>query len=382
MVQFNIDLVSIIIGLALILGLFIAILIMTVKKENKLPNIILGFFLLAVSLTLSGAVIYSTNTHLKLPYLIRLNEPFRFLPAPLFYFYAISLINGKIKWKSIVLLHLLLFIMNTAYLLPFYFRPDYEKIRFVTEYFITPKFSYLPGNLFFLIMLFLQFGFYTCLVKKEVGRFETIIENNYSTIDRINLLWLNYFANSALLFCGFLPVAVISRFIGIDFGVLSRPVPFVVSIFLLFLVFKAMRQPQIIADITLSGIEDRSDKKYEASKLSERDALNYLAKLNAYMDKEKPYLEPGLTLRQLSEALDIPYRHLSQVINEKTGFNFYNYINSYRIDEVKKYLSDADLGKESILDLAFDAGFNSKAAFNAVFKQFTGSTPGQFRRRQ
>jgi len=94
---------------------------------------------------------------------------------------------------------------------------------------------------------------------------------------------------------------------------------------------------------------------------------------------EKIYRDEDLSLQTLSARLSLPAHHLSWVINETLGFTFSRLVNSYRIDEVKKRLGDPDEAGRTILDIAFEAGFNTKTAFNKVFKQQTGMTPSEFR---
>ena len=96
------------------------------------------------------------------------------------------------------------------------------------------------------------------------------------------------------------------------------------------------------------------------------------------MKEQKPFLNPNLTLNDLASALGISTHHLSEVLNQEAGKNFYNYINQYRIELVIEKLKQQDNNK--ILDLAFDSGFSSKSTFNAVFKLFVGQTPTQFKK--
>ncbi|MCL6591566.1 MAG: helix-turn-helix domain-containing protein [Firmicutes bacterium] len=117
----------------------------------------------------------------------------------------------------------------------------------------------------------------------------------------------------------------------------------------------------------------------EKSGLTTEETDKYFQKLNRFMEVQTPYLKPELTLQQLAEELQIPVDHLSQVISEKTGYNFYNYINWYRIEAVKRDLSNPLLKEIPIPELAFKVGFTSKTAFNKFFKKFTGLTPQQFR---
>ncbi len=76
--------------------------------------------------------------------------------------------------------------------------------------------------------------------------------------------------------------------------------------------------------------------------------------------------------------MNISVNHLSQVINEQLGMTFFDYVNSYRVEEVKARLSSPDVKNFTLLGIAYDSGFNSKSSFNSIFKKFTGLTPSQF----
>lgn len=97
------------------------------------------------------------------------------------------------------------------------------------------------------------------------------------------------------------------------------------------------------------------------------------------MKIEQVFTDPKLTLPALSNKLSINSRYLSQVINENLGQNFYDFVNSYRIEEAKKKLLDPEKDKYTIESIAFEVGFNSKAAFYSTFKKQTCMTPSQFR---
>lgn len=96
------------------------------------------------------------------------------------------------------------------------------------------------------------------------------------------------------------------------------------------------------------------------------------------MDEKKPYLEPKLTLNMLATQLDVSSNHLSQTINQHQNQNFYDFINQYRVEEFKQRAKDPKNQHFNILALALDSGFNSKSAFNLIFKKHTGITPSQF----
>ena len=102
-------------------------------------------------------------------------------------------------------------------------------------------------------------------------------------------------------------------------------------------------------------------------------------KMSEYMKEDvKPYLNPKISLQEVSLVLDINPNRLSQVINETTGFNFKDYFNSYRVEEAKLLLSSAEFQKLTIEAIAEKAGFYSKSPFYTAFKKHAGMTPKEF----
>jgi AraC-like DNA-binding protein len=125
---------------------------------------------------------------------------------------------------------------------------------------------------------------------------------------------------------------------------------------------------------------EKFKRKYKTSTLDPEKAERYLKKLFYVIEVEKVYKDEDISLQSLAGKLSIPPRELSRVINKRLDMNYSNFINSYRIDEAKTLLFDPGENDHSILDIAYEVGFNSKAVFNRAFKKFTGMTPSQFRK--
>jgi AraC-like DNA-binding protein len=121
-------------------------------------------------------------------------------------------------------------------------------------------------------------------------------------------------------------------------------------------------------------------KKYEKSRLQKEEAKKYVELLNNYMEKEKPYLNPDLSLNDLVKTLGIKRNILTQVLNMELNKKFFLYINEFRIRDALKILNDPSKEKMNILNIAYATGFNSKPTFNRAFKKITGHTPSEYKK--
>ncbi|UCE42294.1 MAG: AraC family transcriptional regulator, partial [Candidatus Aminicenantes bacterium] len=194
----------------------------------------------------------------------------------------------------------------------------------------------------------------------------------YSSVEEKNLSWMNFILFGYITIWFIELVGRFLSFLNISHMLLSTITLAMVMVFANLIVFKGLRQPEIFA-----GIEEKP--KYQGSPLTKQEKEEYLQRLQAYMESERPYLSPSLTIDILAKRLSISSRYLSQVINESLGVNFFDYVNDFRVSEAKRILTDASSNQRNILDVLFDSGFNTKSAFNSVFKQHTGMTPSEYK---
>lgn len=161
-------------------------------------------------------------------------------------------------------------------------------------------------------------------------------------------------------------------------------------LFELFTVLYGLWMVQIASIVAISFIMIRSPEtfriiqaaakniRYERSNLSPERIRECLRHLESLMTDERLYLDSDLVLEDLARRVELTPHQLSELINIHLGKNFAWYVNSYRIESAKEMLA---LNREmSIIRVAYEAGFNSKSAFNASFRSHTGKTPSQYRR--
>ncbi len=194
--------------------------------------------------------------------------------------------------------------------------------------------------------------------------------------------WISFFLRvfSVVLLVDFLSyVTDRMRATVISWSIIDEWVLGLALMFVIVLVWKGLVQPQLFGEhqSDVNPSPSRPRRRQTADKDQHRLIRERLEKL---FETEQPYRNPGLTLRLLAEMLTVPPRQLSEVVNQTYRQNVSEYINAHRIAWVKKRLVEpADPG-ETILEVLYEAGFNSKSSFNTLFKRSTGMTPSQFKK--
>ncbi|MDP3353716.1 MAG: helix-turn-helix domain-containing protein, partial [Flavobacteriaceae bacterium] len=209
------------------------------------------------------------------------------------------------------------------------------------------------------------------------------IFNNFSYSEEIDLDWLRKLVYIfGIIWSALMIIAIIHHVFKLYSMVFCTDGLFLsLSIFILLIGYFGLRQKEIFNNLHIETSDFIKDIpiKYVGLTLKEADIDYYIKKLKHHMINEKPYLISNLTLPQLAANLEIPSHHLSKVINENFENNFFDFINQYRIEEVKAKLTDPKFKNFSLLGIALDSGFNSKSAFNRVFKKMTGLTPSKYK---
>ncbi len=125
--------------------------------------------------------------------------------------------------------------------------------------------------------------------------------------------------------------------------------------------------------------QEPSTSRYAKSGLPSAEAEKIFRQIGLYFEEHKPYLDPALGMDDLANRMQLSRNHISQAINEFGKTPFWNFVNTYRLQEAQTRLRDPSLGHYTIEAIAIDSGFNSLSTFNSLFKKVTGVTPKEWR---
>ncbi len=355
-------------------GFLLGVTLLSIRRGNRMANRILALALIFFALGLALHTLVYSKYILRVPHLAELEPLFISLIGPLFYHYVKALTEKQFRLNRKALLHASPAALCLLAFLPFYLLPATEKIHHLQAEHQQPYGHCLVIRWFFIMQLFA----YLVASIRELILHGRRIKESHSSLEKINRRWLQY------LFVAFLVTWVVTLGIQMSF---ATPEAFNYSWLLVAMVifsigYLGLRKPEVFSaegNVEVAG-ESSARKKYEKSTLTAERADEYLAKLQKLMATAKPFLNKDLTLESLATKLSISSHHLSQIINERLHQNFFNFVNSYRVEEAKKLLRDPANGHINIAELGFSSGFSSVATFNAVFKKFTHTSPSQYQK--
>lgn len=371
---------------------FFLYILIRMKKNQLISDKILGFLFFILGITYGiGFISYQFD---DIEFLLLL-ENIDLLIAPLFFLYIKSLIqkNFRIRYKEFF--HFLLYLLTIIYLIIFFTSipsDEYDKLIFETPIYDLP--------VLFIIMQILEMvaiPVYVLWSFDILKEHQQNISENYSYKEGIDYRWANTFLYVILLMWLLLSVTSYwSEVLDVENISENIQVGFTLGTFLIFyLGFWGLRQTKVFIDIDFN--EQKTDpqenqqdidapekqiktekSKYIKSGLTKDKSDELKQTLLNYMENKKPYLQCKLSISDLADQLGISSHYLSEIINLEFEQSFYDFINSYRINEFIEKLKDNSSNDITLLGLAFDSGFNSKSSFNRIFKKFTGLTPSEY----
>ena len=149
------------------------------------------------------------------------------------------------------------------------------------------------------------------------------------------------------------------------------------SLILMWISLRGYQQPDIFRATVIEAIAN--EKSNNKMLLTNTEISELESQLKILEQSQSFYLQPEISLPALAALLKIRPQILSFYLNEHKGSNFYDYINSLRIQAVCESLDNPD-NDGSILSIALDKGFSNKSTFNSAFKKHVGMTPSEYRK--
>ncbi len=317
----------------------------------------------AISLLLVDRYLRAAGVLADRPYLIGLMAWVPFGIGPLVFLYVREMTAPEPSRLPAPWRHFLVSVVYLAVLLAtFYPRPAVEKLAIAQGarpwYIVASEIAVLVHGLV-----------YAGLALVLLHRHRAQIQERYSSLRGVTLRWLAV----VVALNGLVWLAALLSFVfgpsGAPVAVGSTVTVFVIGYFQLF------QAPIYVAP---APAPEKPAPTYERARLAAEDSAEIEAKITAAMTARRLYQRAGLTLAELADDVGATPHEVSQVLSTRLGRNFYTFVNEHRIEHVKAALGTSD---RPVLELALDAGFQSKSTFNAAFRKATGVTPSEFRER-
>ncbi len=389
----SIEITDLLLLLAAAQGLFLTALIFH-KHRGLFANRFLGTLIFLYSLLLLHLLFDELGYTKNLPHLTLMIIGVGFLVPPLHYLYAKFLVRSAGQIRKTDWLHFLPFIIYEGYRL-FQILLFPEELPAILN---KAKDEALPMDSIIFNWALLLLGFaYMYLTIRILKRFARALKHVFSSIDKIKLGWLRNITYLAIAVLAVFGIENVLLLLGINLSNYFNLSSALIAVYVYALGYLGLFKSEVFAAPALVdsigrlsdlGYQSRMEKeeklpvsqKYEKSGLSEEMAKRYLHQLLDLIEKEKPYTDSELTLSQLADMLSISPHNLSEVINTQLQQNFFDFVNQFRLEKVKKDLADPAKGHLTLLAIAFEAGFNSKSSFNSIFKKQTNLTPSEYRK--
>lgn len=320
---------------------FILSLYFAINAKKKIfANYFLSLLLLVLSIRIIKSVFFYFNPHLSNIF-IQIGLSACILIGPFLFLYLKSYaVDEKQNWQK----HVLTYLTGITILGSFY---PYVEHRAIWSCWIVTA-------------IYFQWFVYLVLSLKYIL---PIIQNFKAkeNLKKIDIWFLSIYAGVTIIWLAYATAAYTSYIVG------ALSFTFILYLIILLLIFKNSNETTFFEE----------KQKYKNKKLDPEKMTLISHKLTIIIEKEL-YLNPGFSLEEAAQELNITKHLLSQYVNEILGKSFSNLIKEYRIEKAKKLI--ATQKNFTLESLGYDSGFSSKSAFFTAFKKATGLTPFEYQK--
>jgi AraC-like DNA-binding protein len=352
-------------SLAAINAILFAVYIWLKRNRNTYASTLMSVFLLITAYRITQMLLHDLQDDFNLS--LNIKTFFFFIPTfpligPFLLLYIKSISNRDFYFKPIHLLHLLPFI--TILIIDLINQKNFPLSPVNRTHYLTYCAEISAIIIQFLIYILISFKFAQNQIKMNLS--EKISKDNFDQfyirkiVLMVFVIWIIF---TMYCFQTFLQVYFPTRiFEALFYSMLSYWI--------------------LYYELTGQRITSMNNytARYQSSSLTAEEAFNYKEMILQFISENETYKDHNITLGKFSKSVSLKNHIVSQIINEQLCCNFNDFINSYRIEEAKKMLSNESSMNLTIASIAYDCGFNTLSAFNTAFKKFTGLTPSQYRK--
>ncbi|MCX2834590.1 AraC family transcriptional regulator [Microbulbifer thermotolerans] len=361
--------------------LFFAVLLLATNSHKQTSTRFLAAFLFAHAfISLHELILWGAEFKFKVrdfwPQLYFLGGFAYYLDGALLFFCVKSLVFRDFALRQRDLLHLLPVVLFFIYMVVVFFRlPLAERLAVIHSEDLVYSWHYVLVE-FLCKCLRVAYCLWSLRLMLQYIR---LLKSTHSNVEKVDLTWMQVLVSGFLVVMSMEVVLSVAKLASLRqhydlrvFEVIGLTGYYTLFMLINLLVFTGIRYFAYF-----EGVHQREKGRKPATEQILNPEL--ASEIDAAMERDKPYLQPDITLDILAERLSMPARDLSMVINRHFGVNFYEFINRYRVGEACRLLRSEAARDRTITDIYLSVGFNSKSVFNTFFKKTVGMTPSQYR---
>lgn len=344
--------------------------------KNQLANRLLSIFLLSIAVSSAcimvlwndDVMLFNLFDETLLPYFLATAQ---LLKGPMLLFYVISLTEDAFKFTRRHLLHLAPMMIAVLWLLVFQLDSSDLRFRTIGQ---TETERQIANSVWHFIKI-MPF-FYALAAVNRVRLYRIGLHNQYSNFSPTEPTWLN------MLSLGFLFTWSFSILVHVVANTVALGAPQISDLFgitenyIIFILINALFINSVVHTHKLLTTKPEVAKDKTDEKLTD----SAIQKVQLGMEVQKLFLKQNLNIDEFSKRINLPVKEVSAVINKHYGTNFFEFMNSYRVEEAKRLLGDSQHADMTVMDVLLHAGFNSKSAFHRFFNRLVGMSPTEYRK--
>lgn len=368
---------TVVIWAAILQGILLGILFLTTKQYKSFSNKLLGLFLLSL---MAEAI------ELFLPFTTIFGYPFNYyfgfpdtkiLFSLLFIHYVLEKLGATKKYKKFVRVNYVLAfaIISISFFNILFFITTGQTIRdlFSFEFIET---VFLSQQTYAFILSFA--GIIIALI--ETRKYKKLVSNNYSDLDMLSISWLWLFIGLLIPATVLWGAELVRIYIGFYKGEFTswdfvEAIWGLLIIFIYFVSYQAYKHKDLFDAINAMPLSKTIIDEDDVKQVGELEEP-----LINCMEEERMFLKSDLTIYDVAKKIDSTTRKVSNCINDCFGYNFSEWVNRYRVEEVKSRFEDNATDFLTIEAIGQESGFKSRSALYTAFTKFTGHSPAKFRK--